>query len=258
MTLRSLERGGTGVTIGAYLAVMQVLGIERDLDLLAQADPTGHALQDARVSTRRKTTARPRPSTVPNPPQRTHVSVGPATTQLHQLIENAPQAQLPKLFDSLPTEQMRTALDALPETQIQQALSVLSSEQLREFADASADAAEKLLKPADYARNWIDKSTSLLETARHEQLRSVFESLPTEQMRKVLEALSETQIQKALANLPSEQMRKTLEASASAIENLVKPVKDAQDWIEKNGFASSHALADLIDSVAPPSKAKGR
>src|SRR3954470_22343707 len=63
MTLRSLERGGTGVTIGAYLAVMQVLGIERDVDLLAQTDATGHALQDARLSKRRQTTAPAKPST---------------------------------------------------------------------------------------------------------------------------------------------------------------------------------------------------
>jgi transcriptional regulator with XRE-family HTH domain len=51
MTLRSVERGGAGVTMGAYLAVMQVLGVETDLDLLAQADPMGRALQDARLST---------------------------------------------------------------------------------------------------------------------------------------------------------------------------------------------------------------
>jgi serine/threonine-protein kinase HipA len=41
MTLRSLERGGAGVTMGAYLSVMQVLGIEKDLDLIGKADPVG-------------------------------------------------------------------------------------------------------------------------------------------------------------------------------------------------------------------------
>jgi transcriptional regulator with XRE-family HTH domain len=57
MTLRSLERGGSGVTIGAYLAVMQVLGIERDLDLLGQADPLGRELQDASLPARRTAVA---------------------------------------------------------------------------------------------------------------------------------------------------------------------------------------------------------
>ncbi len=55
MTLRSLERGGSGVTIGAYLAVMQVLGIEKDLDLLGKADPVGRDLQDAQLSARART-----------------------------------------------------------------------------------------------------------------------------------------------------------------------------------------------------------
>ena len=38
MTLRSLEAGGAGVTMGAYLSVMQVLGLARDFALLAAED----------------------------------------------------------------------------------------------------------------------------------------------------------------------------------------------------------------------------
>jgi transcriptional regulator with XRE-family HTH domain len=49
-TLRNLEHGNAGVTMGAYLAVMQVLGIEADLALLAAADTQGRQLQDARLS----------------------------------------------------------------------------------------------------------------------------------------------------------------------------------------------------------------
>lgn len=52
MTLRSLERGGAGVTMGAYLAVLQVLGMDEDLDLVARDDTLGRALQDARLSSR--------------------------------------------------------------------------------------------------------------------------------------------------------------------------------------------------------------
>lgn len=58
MTLRSLERGGAGVTMGAYLAVMQVLGIEKDLDLLGAADPLGRELQDTRLTARGKPSVR--------------------------------------------------------------------------------------------------------------------------------------------------------------------------------------------------------
>ena len=49
MTLRSVERGGPGVTLGAYVSVMQVLGVEIDIDRLCQADPLGRELQDARL-----------------------------------------------------------------------------------------------------------------------------------------------------------------------------------------------------------------
>jgi transcriptional regulator with XRE-family HTH domain len=101
MTLRSLERGGSGVTMGAYLAVMQVLGIDKDLDLLGKADPVGRELQDAQLQAHAKMT-RPslspsakRPATAKRP-----VPVAAVTAELRRAIKNSPQEQLRKLKPS--------------------------------------------------------------------------------------------------------------------------------------------------------------
>ena len=60
MTLRSLEAGGAGVTIGAYVSVMQVLGMVQDIAKLAADDQVGRQLQDAQmVASRVSQTVKP-------------------------------------------------------------------------------------------------------------------------------------------------------------------------------------------------------
>ncbi len=54
MTLRGIEKGRSGSTMGAYAAVLQVLGLDTDLDTLAASDPLGRELQDASLKQRQR------------------------------------------------------------------------------------------------------------------------------------------------------------------------------------------------------------
>lgn len=162
MTLRSLERGGSGVTMGAYLSVMQVLGIENDLGQLGKADPQGRELQDARLPAARKRTASLAPTTLANPSS-TNLSkpIVDSVAQLHLLIEKSPQEQLRQVLASLPREQLRKALEALPEAQVRKAIDAMPSEQLKAALnqlEAPSKAIKKLLKPTENEQSWREQS----------------------------------------------------------------------------------------------------
>ena len=59
-TLRSIERGEAGVTLGAYANVLHSLGLHEDLGLVARDDELGRKLQDANIPTRARAPRRPR------------------------------------------------------------------------------------------------------------------------------------------------------------------------------------------------------
>lgn len=53
-TLTEIEKGSPKVSIGLYLLVLQVLGLEKDFLLIAKDDILGRKLQDANIQTRKR------------------------------------------------------------------------------------------------------------------------------------------------------------------------------------------------------------
>ena len=51
-TLVSIEKGSESVSIGIYLQVLAVLGLEKDILLIAKDDELGRKIQDAKLDTK--------------------------------------------------------------------------------------------------------------------------------------------------------------------------------------------------------------
>ncbi len=57
-TLVKIEKGDEGVSMGNYFRVLAILGMEKDLLLVAQDDKLGRILQDAKLPLRERATRR--------------------------------------------------------------------------------------------------------------------------------------------------------------------------------------------------------
>ncbi|WP_082507619.1 MULTISPECIES: helix-turn-helix domain-containing protein [unclassified Duganella] len=129
MTLRAVEHGGSGVTIGAYLAVMQVLGLEGDLGLLAKADAVGRELQDIPLHKKSR-----RREQLDSDKEGLHAAAGAASSRITNRIASLPNEALREQLDGLPLSQLRKVYEQLPSARLKEVVELLPSEQLKKLS----------------------------------------------------------------------------------------------------------------------------
>ena len=158
MTLRAVERGGSGVTIGAYLAVMQVLGMERDFGLLAKADDMGRELQDAPLYAKSR---RSKPS-IPGISERQPDLGTAASGRLPGSIAALPTDALRERLEGLPLNQLRKMYEQLPSTRLNEMVALLPGEQLKKLAASlPSEQIQRLLSqsPSEQVRQMLESSS---------------------------------------------------------------------------------------------------
>ena len=262
MTLRSLENGGSGVTIGAYLAVMQVLGIEQDLNLLGQADTLGRSLQDSRLpkpttlSTQRK---KERKATLQNNKK---LSSSVVRTNFLEDAHKAPRSdytemaclaaggnaleEARKALGPDYTEMARLAAGGNALEEARKALGLDYAEMTRLAAGGNAlEEARKALGP-DYAEmarlaaggNALEEARKALGPDYAEMARLAAGGNALEEARKALGPDYAEMARLAAEGNALEKMRKSQEAN---IFN-----KTNTNWENEGGFISSDLLSHLI------------
>jgi transcriptional regulator with XRE-family HTH domain len=58
-TLNRLEKGDATIALGTYMRALRALGLDRDMDIVAQDDKLGRALQDQNLLAKRSRSRKP-------------------------------------------------------------------------------------------------------------------------------------------------------------------------------------------------------
>jgi transcriptional regulator with XRE-family HTH domain len=77
VTLARVEKGDTGTSMGAYVAVLRVLGLQSDLDGIARDDQLGRKLQDLDMSVGRTAPRRRAGGSPQGAESKEHPTAGP-------------------------------------------------------------------------------------------------------------------------------------------------------------------------------------